>query len=501
MRKLSTASLFSLFLIVIICAAELRQLADASQEDNLREFLRSRRNNPSYKGTFKVTSNVGKHRVASSLQTMGTSDADQSAALKAADKIAALPGQPDGVDFDQYGGYVTVDEQNGRALFYYFVEAPQDASTKPLLLWLNGGPGCSSLGYGAMQELGPFRVNSDNKTLSRNKNAWNNVANVIFLESPAGVGFSYSNTSSDYDRSGDQRTAADAYLFLVNWLERFPEYKGRPFYISGESFGGHYVPELAATILIENSYNSKTAINLRGILVGNPLLDWNMNFKGAVDYFWSHGVMSDEVFANITRYCDFDDSDGVVCFGATDAFDAGQIDYYNIYAPICIDAANGAYYPSGYLPGGYDPCSDYYTNAYLNDPAVQNAFHARMTKWSGCTNLHWKDAPISMVPTLSWLIEKKLPVWIFSGDFDSVCPLPATRYSIHDLNLHITTPWRPWTVNMEVGGYVQQYKGGFTFATVRGAGHMVPSFQPERALILLDSFLKGVIPPYVQEQQ
>ena len=95
------------------------------------------------------------------------------------------------------------------------------------------------------------------------------MANVIFLESPAGVGYSYSNTSSDYDRSGDQRTADDAYLFLVNWLERFPEYKSRSFYISGESYAGHYVPELAATILIQNSYNSKTAINLRGILVPN----------------------------------------------------------------------------------------------------------------------------------------------------------------------------------------------------------------------------------------
>jgi serine carboxypeptidase-like clade II len=95
------------------------------------------------------------------------------------------------------------------------------------------------------------------------------VANVIFLESPAGVGFSYSNTSSDYDLSGDERAADDAYLFLVNWLERFPEYKSRPFYISGESYAGHYVPELAATILIQNSYDdAKTAIiNLRGILV------------------------------------------------------------------------------------------------------------------------------------------------------------------------------------------------------------------------------------------
>jgi serine carboxypeptidase-like clade 2 len=208
----------------------------------------------------------------------------------------------------------------------------------------------------------------------------NAVANVIFLESPAGVGFSYSNTTSDYDLSGDQRTADDNYLFLINWLERYPEYKSRPFYISGESFAGHYVPELATTILIQNSYNSKTAINLQGILVpefflhlkkqysnqpglngyllicsfcfqvGNPLLDWNMNFKGQMDYFWTHGSISDEVFANITRHCKFDDSDNnnVLCGAAADV-DIGLIDYYNIYAPICVDAANGAYYPTGYV--------------------------------------------------------------------------------------------------------------------------------------------------------
>ena len=70
------------------------------------------------------------------------------------------------------------------------------------------------------------------------------MANVIFLESPAGVGFSYSNTSSDYDQSGDKRTAVDSYTFLLHWLERFPEYKGRDFYIAGESYAGHYIPVL-----------------------------------------------------------------------------------------------------------------------------------------------------------------------------------------------------------------------------------------------------------------
>ena len=124
MRSNNASSLF--YALLIICAAALH--ADASQEDQLRKFIRSRRDSRSDKGTFKV----------SSLLSTRFSDSEQSA-LKAADKITALPGQPDDVDFDQYSGYVTVGEENGRALFYYFVEAPQDASTKPLLLWLNGG--------------------------------------------------------------------------------------------------------------------------------------------------------------------------------------------------------------------------------------------------------------------------------------------------------------------------------------------------------------------------
>ncbi|KAK1302776.1 Serine carboxypeptidase II-3 [Acorus calamus] len=166
--------------------------------------------------------------------------------LRDADKISSLPGQPEGVEFDQYSGYVTVDPKAGRALFYYFVESPVGASDKPLVLWLNGGPGCSSFGAGAMEELGPFRVNKDGSTLSRNNYAWNN----------------------DYVKSGDQRTAEDSYTFLVNWLERFPEYKSRDFYITGESYAGHYVPQLAYTILQKNYITNQTIINLKGIAFG-----------------------------------------------------------------------------------------------------------------------------------------------------------------------------------------------------------------------------------------
>ncbi|KAF3653416.1 Serine carboxypeptidase-like 27 [Capsicum annuum] len=142
------------------------------------------------------------------------------------------------VKFNLYAGYVNVDEKNGRSLFYYFAESSsRNASSKLLILWLNGSPGCSSLGFGAVLELGPFGVNPDGKTLYSRTFAYK-VANVMFLESPAGVGFSYSNTSSDYAFSGGKRTAEDTYRFLVNWFKKFPHYKGRDFYIMGESYEG-----------------------------------------------------------------------------------------------------------------------------------------------------------------------------------------------------------------------------------------------------------------------
>nr|XP_027100835.1 serine carboxypeptidase II-3-like [Coffea arabica]XP_027101298.1 serine carboxypeptidase II-3-like [Coffea arabica] len=261
--------------------------------------------------------------------------------LKEADRITTLPGQPNAVNFDQYSGYVTVDPKAGRALFYYFAES-QNSSAKPLVLWLNGGPGCSSIGAGAMTELGPFRVNKDGSTLWLNPYAWNTVANVLFLESPAGVGFSYSNTSSDYI-TGDTKTAADSYTFLVNWLERFPEYKTRDFLITGESYAGHYVPQLAQLILHNNEITNQTVINLKGIAIGNPYVDIETQGSGTYDYYWTHALISDEIHQGIFSNCNFSSGNtSDACQTNEDQADSaiGNIDYYNIYAPLCSSSSN-----------------------------------------------------------------------------------------------------------------------------------------------------------------
>ncbi|KAL3497360.1 hypothetical protein ACH5RR_040092 [Cinchona calisaya] len=391
--------------------------------------------------------------------------------LKEKDRIDRLPGQPH-VGFKQYGGYVTINETAGRAFYYYFTEAHDSHKAKdlPLLLWLNGGPGCSSLAYGAMQELGPFRVASDGKTLYKNKYAWNRAANVLFLESPAGVGFSYSNTTEDFVNGGDRKTASDNYIFLLNWLERFPEYKNRDFYISGESYAGHYVPQLAHNIVYHNQKANKTIINLKGILIGNAVINDETDDKGMYDYFATHALISRETSSKIHKSCDFspnvnatDECHNILAV-ADEVF--GEVDIYNIYYPRCFNN-DLTTIPKRTSILEFDQCSDYYVHAYLNDPNVQKALHANVTKikydWEPC-----------------------------SGDVDGRVPLIGSQYSIEAMEIPISNSWRAWYRDGEVGGYVQDYEDNkLTFLTVRGAGHQVPSYRPDRGLSVVSHFITG----------
>ncbi|KAJ0091705.1 hypothetical protein Patl1_14575 [Pistacia atlantica] len=398
------------------------------------------------------------------------------------DRISALPGQPP-VKFQQFSGYVTVNDNHGRALFYWLTEATTTPEKKPLVLWLNGGPGCSSVAYGASEEIGPFRINRTGSSLYLNKYPWNTEANLLFLESPAGVGFSYTNTSSDLKDSGDKRTAQDALIFLIRWMSRFPQYKYREFYIAGESYAGHYVPQLAKKIIDYNKSYSRPIINFKGFIVGNAVTD---------NYYDNIGTQS-----NSSKECD-----EAVNYAMNHEF--GDIDQYSIYTPFCMQLRNettrSLRLKNTLLRrrvSGYDPCTENYAEKYYNRPDVQKALHANITgipyKWTACSDIlikNWNDSEDSVLPTYKELIKAGLRIWVFSGDTDSVVPVTATRFSLSHLNLPIKTPWYPWYSGNQVGGWTEVYQG-LTFATVRGAGHEVPLFQPKRAYILFKSFLAG----------
>ncbi|MFS7899950.1 putative carboxypeptidase D [Helianthus anomalus] len=220
------------------------------------------------------------------------------------DQVSSLPGQSFNVDFAHYAGYVTVNEESGRALFYWLTQATEDPASKPIVLWLNGGPGCSSIAFGMAEEVGPFHVNKDGKSVYLNPYSWNTVANLLFLDSPVGVGYSYSNTYEDIRSNGDKRTSKDALQFLLNWLERFPKYKGRDFYLTGESYAGHSVPQLSQAIVRHNKANTGSPINIKGYMVGNALTDDYSDHVGLFQFMWAVGLILDQTYKKANELCD-----------------------------------------------------------------------------------------------------------------------------------------------------------------------------------------------------
>jgi carboxypeptidase C (cathepsin A) len=128
-------------------------------------------------------------------------------------------------------------------MWFWFFEARDNPSTAPLALWLNGGPGCSSM-FGLFVENGPCTFNNvsgPNPVL--NSYSWNNVANMLYVDQPIGVGFSYGSDSDDV--TSTTTAAPFVWKLLQAFYSRFPEYTNRNFGLFTESYGGHYGPEFA----------------------------------------------------------------------------------------------------------------------------------------------------------------------------------------------------------------------------------------------------------------
>ncbi|WJX80990.1 Serine carboxypeptidase-like 45 [Trifolium repens] len=424
-------------------------------------------------------------------------------------KIIHLPGQPH-VEFHQFSGYVNVDNKSKKALFFYFVEAQQDAASKPLVLWLNGGPGCSSLGVGAFSENGPFRPKGD--ALVRNQFSWNTEANMLYLESPIGVGFSYSTDTSSYEGVNDKITARDNLIFLQNWFVKFPKYRNRSLFIVGESYAGHYVPQLAELML---QFNKKEKLfNLKGIALGNPVLEFVTDFNSRAEFFWSHGLISDLTYKMFTSVCNYsryvreyyNGAVSPICSSVMSQVSTETsrfVDKYDVTLDVCISSvfSQTKVLNPQQVTETIDVCVEDETVNYLNRKDVQSALQARLVgikRWSPCSNVldyDLRDLEIPTITVVGKLVKAGIPVLVYSGDQDSVIPLTGSRTLVHqlakELRINTSVPYRVWFEGQQVGGWTQVYGNILSFATVRGASHEAPFSQPERSLVLFKSFLEG----------
>jgi carboxypeptidase C (cathepsin A) len=162
------------------------------------------------------------------------------AANNVTDKMTALPDCAP-LPSAWYSGFLDVSPS--KSLHYVFIESLSKPSTDPILIWFNGGPGCSSM-LGLLSEHGPFVFDDGETIIKPNPYPWNTRANLLYLESPAGVGFSVANTTDDLLHS-DMSQSEDAFTGLRSFYQAFPAYRSNPLYVTGESYAGVYAPYLA----------------------------------------------------------------------------------------------------------------------------------------------------------------------------------------------------------------------------------------------------------------
>ncbi|KAK7461334.1 hypothetical protein VKT23_008512 [Stygiomarasmius scandens] len=168
-----------------------------------------------------------------------------------------------------YTGYIDIE---ARHLFFYFFESRNDPAKDDVIFWTNGGPGCSSA-VGLFFELGPCRV-TDESGAKFHPESWNTNANIFFIDQPIGVGFSYADHGESVATS--EEAAKDVAAFVAIFFENFSQFKGRPFHMTGESYGGRYLPLFASEVYDQNTRLVEaglTPINLASVMIGNGLTD------------------------------------------------------------------------------------------------------------------------------------------------------------------------------------------------------------------------------------
>eukprot|EP01104_Vermistella_antarctica_P016248 TRINITY_DN5511_c0_g1_i2.p1 TRINITY_DN5511_c0_g1~~TRINITY_DN5511_c0_g1_i2.p1 ORF type:complete len:499 (+),score=121.28 TRINITY_DN5511_c0_g1_i2:135-1631(+) len=423
--------------------------------------------------------------------------------------ITSLPGIDfSSIPFAQYSGYINLEPNTSateRNTFYWLVESQSSTpTTDPLIVWYQGGPGCTGL-LGLFEENGPFLPTLDGN-LTTNQFSWNQFANVLYVESPLGVGFSYgvNNNGSTFNYStNDTHTADDNYSFLSLFYDQYPQYAERDLWFAGESYAGVYIPTLAYLVL--GGHDERLLSNLQGFTIGNPVIACNdtlpsytttMSTVQANLFFW-HGSVSFDLYTQWTENgCTNSSSPSVCAEISKEMYAQMGPEFFNpddLYYDQCT--ANQTLGLIETTPNCNSTNLDNELTAYLNRADVQAAIHANPgTNWQECSNIPYTLTWPNMLNYYNKFFSqanKSLEIMIYSGDVDiATCPHAYSQTCLSQLDRPSLSEWQPWTVNGQLAGYVEVYDK-YTFATIKGAGHEAPMFQPFSAHSLIKRFVTG----------
>ncbi|XP_011266007.2 venom serine carboxypeptidase isoform X1 [Camponotus floridanus] len=400
-------------------------------------------------------------------------------------RTKALVQHKDMGNVTSYSGYFTVNETYNSNLFFWFFPAMHNPETAPVVVWLQGGPGATSL-IGLFLENGPFIVTA-NKTLKMRKYSWNSEHNVIYIDNPVGTGYSFTHDKKGYVTSATQvgRSLNSA---LVQFFLLFPELQNNDFFVTGESYAGKYVPAVSHAI---KNYNikAKTKINLKGLAIGNGWVDPENQIRYS-DYLYQIGLIDQNgkiEYQKYERKC-------------REFIKQKKFAEANEILSILIPDSNSLFhnltgfeYYYNYLKVKDDTNSNWMSE-WIQRVDVRSAIHVGNNSFHKTDIVREyliNDIMQSIIRHLEDLVEH-YKVLLYNGQLDILVAYPLTENYIQKMKWsgaykYAKAPRKLWKVENELAGYVKTVDN-LTEVLVRNAGHFVPYDQPKWALDLITRF-------------
>ncbi|KAL9841669.1 putative sinapoylglucose--sinapoylglucose O-sinapoyltransferase [Arabidopsis thaliana] len=408
--------------------------------------------------------------------------------------VKFLPGFEGPLPFELETGYIGIGEEEDVQLFYYFIKSERNPKEDPLLLWLSGGPGCSSI-TGLLFENGPLALKSEvyNGTvpsLVSTTYSWTKTVNIIFLDQPIGAGFSYSRIPL-IDTPSDTGEVKNIHEFLQKWLSKHPHFSSNPFYASGDSYSGMIVPALVQEISKGNYICCKPPINLQGYILGNPITYFEVDQNYRIPFSHGMALISDELYESIRRDCKGNyfnvDPRNTKCLKLVEEYHkcTDELNEFNILSPDCDTTSPDCFLYPYYLLG-----------YWINDESVRDALHVNKSsigKWERCTYQNRIPYNKDINNSIPYHMNNSISGYrslIYSGDHDLVVPFLATQAWIKSLNYSIIHEWRPWMIKDQIAGYTRTYSNKMTFVTVKGSGHTA-EYKPNETFIMFQRWISG----------
>ncbi|KAF7336198.1 Carboxypeptidase [Mycena venus] len=394
----------------------------------------------------------------------------------------------------QYSRYLDISDN--KHLFFWFFESRSSPSTDPLILWINGGPGCSS-SLGLFFELSPCSIANKGKNTTFNRHSWTSAANIIFLDQPVDVGFSYADGHTTVDTS--LVVGKDVYVFLQLFLLRFPEYAAQPFHVSGESYAGTYVVQ--CLIFIE--FPKNTYYTYYSYVQWGSAADYACN--GPFPVFSNPEgpectVLQAKVAAcqRMLKWCYSSDTH-LSC--VTRPLMQTGLNPYDVHKK-CNSLVEGLCYQE-----------ILHIATRLNDPKVKVALGVDPRRnFAMCNNdvtlrfMVQGDGVHNSAKLLSKLVDDSVQLLIYAGNADmTYCNYMGNERWLEGLessfqNEFLAAEPELWVTldPFQFAGTVRRAGGSggstaanITFITVWEAGHMVPFDQPEAALDLFEHWMSN----------